>query len=271
MSIQSVSSVNIVSFKGKHAKSKNVSTTQPQNNIKNSKALDAVTVAGVAIYKNRQINFNGRMALNKAGKTVKQTAGKLSGNADERLAGLKNVERYSNMIKNLTPEELEAFKKLNPEILEQIGDWALTRALSLGDVDKITTSLNSVSVETLKALNDVGVETDTIVHGLVLAGKNPTAEGVTKLGSDMQKALEEHESQFKRVELLDKIFTPDGIRSLKGTNNAVCLRIWLAGNVANMPFGKADNQFLKCCRGALNSEYKADDFISKIMQLAQQL
>ena len=113
-------------------------------------------------------------------KVAEQVTKKLSGNADERLAALKNSEFGSEALEKLTPEDLEAFKKLNPEILEQIGDYRLSRYLD-GDVQEITTTLNNISPETLKALNEVGIDMDTLVGGLSMTGKKPTPESILEL------------------------------------------------------------------------------------------
>ena len=223
-------------------------------------------------------------------KVVNKATALYSGNAEKRLEALKNNEYMAECIENLTSEEVEAFKKLKPEILEQVDDFTLEFVFGGGDIEKITTTLNDVSPETLKALNDIGIGTRTLVGGLSRAGKKPTAESIIEklkyraeeLGLEfnydkareqanksLQYETQKFESQFKRVKLLDKVFTPDGIRSMKGNVN---LNIWLRGDIADEPISAMrDGQFISNFCSALSEEFKGADFREKILELAQKL
>lgn len=224
-------------------------------------------------------------------KTItEQAAKKLSGSAEERFKALMKNELYAKTLKGLTPDEFKTFEKLKPEILEQISDYPLSRYLN-GDVEGITTTLNGVSNETLKALNDIGINTDTLVHGLTFAGKKPTAESIieafkretekygkkfdpSKINIDkkLQRAMQRYESQFKRVKLLDKIFTPDGIKNLKG-RSIDNLSIWLKGDMADSAFGHGDGQFFTSFWTALNKNAVTEKGpnMDYIMKIAEQL
>jgi len=84
VSVQNVSSVNNVNFKGNETNSKVNNTAKPQNNITNGKkkivlalaALGAAAVAGVAIYKHKNII---KKPIEKTEEITKQTGAKIKG------------------------------------------------------------------------------------------------------------------------------------------------------------------------------------------------
>ena len=220
-----------------------------------------------------------------------QTVSKYSGNIDERLAAIKN--KYAEIIEDVTPEELEAIKILKPEILEQIDDYTLATVLS-GDIEKITTTLNDISPETIKALNEIGITGD-VANALGNAGKAPTAETILEnarleaegfgkkfnpadidIDKELQIATARYEEPFKKVKLLDEIFTPDGIRGVKNYRLAIIiLRNWLKDvNYINTPGLKHSlDRYFKCFNtyGLLKPEFSGENLISKINQAAEKL